>query len=139
MAKEAKKKNIHEIEVEIKGEEWAKAQDVAFEKRVQEVKVDGFRKGKCPRNIFEKKFGKESLYFDAADSLVSTAYNKAISKRALDNTIYSISVYDDEMIIGYGRIIGDSICFIYIHDIMVIPEYQRKGIATMIMQNLLEK
>lgn len=83
MAKEEKKKNVHEIEIEIKGEEWTKAQDIAFEKRVKEVKVDGFRKGKCPRNIFEKKFGKESLYFDAADSLVSTAYNKVISENKL--------------------------------------------------------
>ena len=67
------------------------------------------------------------------------AYNKKISKKALDNTFYSVSVYDEEKIIGYGRLIGDTICFIYVHDVMVIPEYQRKGIGSMIMQNLLEK
>ena len=73
------------------------------------------------------------------DSVGWGAYNKAISKKALDNTIYSLSVYDDEKIIGYGRIIGDSICFLYIHDIMVIPEFQSKGIGTMIMNKLLKK
>ena len=67
------------------------------------------------------------------------AYNEKISKKALDNTFYSVSVYDEEKIIGYGRLIGDTICFIYVHDVMVIPEYQRKGIGSMIMQNLLEK
>ena len=67
------------------------------------------------------------------------AYDKDITKRALDNTFYSVSVYDDDKIIGYGRLIGDTICFIHIHDVMVVPEYQCKKIGTMIMNKLLEK
>ena len=67
------------------------------------------------------------------------AYSKEISKKALDNTFYSVSVYDNDKIIGYGRLIGDTICFMYLHDIMVMPEYQFKGIGTMIMNKLLEK
>lgn len=66
-------------------------------------------------------------------------YDEKISKRALDNTFYSVSIYDDEKIIGYGRLIGDTICFMYIHDIIVVPEYQSKKIGTMIMNKLLEK
>lgn len=66
-------------------------------------------------------------------------YDKEISKRALDNTFYSVSIYDDSKIIGYGRIIGDTICFLYIQDVMVRPEYQNKKIGTMIMKKLLEK
>ena len=61
------------------------------------------------------------------------SYDIEISQKALDNTFYSISIYDDEKIIGYGRIIGDSNCFLYVHDIMVLPEYQSKKIGTMIM------
>ncbi len=67
------------------------------------------------------------------------AYDDSISKKALDNTYYSVSVYDDGKIIGYGRLIGDTICFMYIHDIMVLPEYQNKKIGTMIMNKLLDK
>ncbi|HNW55787.1 MAG TPA: GNAT family N-acetyltransferase [bacterium] len=65
-------------------------------------------------------------------------YNYEISKKALDNTLYSVSVYDDENIIGYGRIIGDGICFLYIHDVMVLPAYQGKKIGTKIMNELLK-
>lgn len=54
------------------------------------------------------------------------AYDESISKKALDNTFYSVSIYDDDKIIGYGRLIGDGICFTYLHDIMVLPEYQNK-------------
>ena len=66
-------------------------------------------------------------------------YKENIAKRSLDNTFYSITVYDDEKVIGYGRIIGDTICFLYIQDIMVVPEYQSNKIGTMIMNKLLEK
>ncbi|MEE0866609.1 MAG: GNAT family N-acetyltransferase [Clostridia bacterium] len=62
-----------------------------------------------------------------------------MSKRALDNTFYSVSVYDDDNIVGYGRLIGDTICFIYIQDVMVKPEFQNKKIGTLIMNKLLEK
>ena len=67
------------------------------------------------------------------------SYPKEISKKALSNNIYSVSIYDNDNIIGYGRLIGDGIIFLYIHDIMVKPEYQGKGIGNTIMQKLLSK
>ena len=73
------------------------------------------------------------------DSVGWGSYNENISKKALDNTFYSVSIYENEKIIGYGRLIGDTICFMYIHDIMVRPEYQGNKIGTLIMNKLLEK
>ena len=67
------------------------------------------------------------------------SYDEKVSEKALANTMYSISVYDDDKIIGYGRIIGDGICFLYIHDVMVAPKYQNKKIGSQIMNKLLEK
>jgi len=65
--------------------------------------------------------------------------DKRIVEEALNNTLYSVSVYDDDKLIGYGRIIGDKTIFLYIQDVMVIPKYQGKKIGTMIMNALLEK
>ncbi|MBR0350238.1 MAG: GNAT family N-acetyltransferase [Clostridia bacterium] len=62
-----------------------------------------------------------------------------IIEEALKNTLYSLCVYDDSKLIGYGRIIGDKTIFLYIQDIMVIPEYQNKHIGTEIMNNLLKQ
>ena len=73
------------------------------------------------------------------DSVGWGAYDEKIAQKALYNTFYSVSVYDDNRIVGYGRIIGDTICFLYIQDIMVKPEYQGKKIGTAIMNKLLEK
>ena len=63
----------------------------------------------------------------------------AIIEEALKNTLYSLCVYDNYKLIGYGRIIGDKTIFLYIQDVMVIPEYQNKHIGTGIIENLLKK
>jgi len=68
--KENKNSNIHEISVKIEGDSWEKAVDKVFKEKQKTVKVDGFRKGKVPREIFEKKYGKESLFLDAADAVL---------------------------------------------------------------------
>ena len=73
------------------------------------------------------------------DTVGCESYEKDITKKALSNTIYSVSIYDDEKIIGYGRLIGDGICFLYIHDVMVVPEYQNKKIGTQIMKKLIDQ
>lgn len=62
-----------------------------------------------------------------------------IVEEALKNTLYSLCVYNENKLIGYGRIIGDKTIFLYIQDIMVIPEYQGKKIGTGIMNKLLEQ
>lgn len=62
-----------------------------------------------------------------------------IVEEALENTLFSLCVYDDDKLIGYGRILGDKTIFLHIHSIMVHPEYQGKKIGTGIIQELLEQ
>ena len=84
--KETKKennKNVHEVVIKIDGEAWSKALDGAFKKKQKTAKVDGFRKGEVPRDIYEKHFGKESLFIDAADSVLQDAYTKAMEESKL--------------------------------------------------------
>lgn len=75
--------NIHEIEVTVEGKDWENALNKSFEKNVKDLKVDGFRKGKVPRNIFEKKFGKESLYEDAINSVLDKECIKLLEDNKL--------------------------------------------------------
>ena len=77
------KKNVHEVVIKIDGDAWTKALDNAFKKKQKTAKVDGFRKGKVPREIYEKHFGKESLFIDAADSVLQDAYTKAMEESKL--------------------------------------------------------
>ena len=79
--------NKHVIIKKVDKEIWDKALDNSFEKNVKKVKVDGFRQGKCPRNVFEKKFGKESLYNDAIDSLLPTLYSEVLKDNNLEPVV----------------------------------------------------
>ena len=81
--KENANKNVHEVSTKIEGESWKKALDRAFAEKQKTVKVDGFRKGKVPREIFEKKFGKEALFIDAADMVLQEAYIKVMEESKL--------------------------------------------------------
>lgn len=86
MAKKEEKqvnKSVHEVSVKIDGDSWKNAIDKAFKKAQKTVNVDGFRKGKVPRSVFEKKFGKASLYPDAADFVIDEAYAKAMEESKL--------------------------------------------------------
>ncbi|MCM2531488.1 trigger factor [Neobacillus pocheonensis] len=72
------------LTVEVTAEEVSKGLDAAFQKVVKQVSVPGFRKGKMPRGMFEKRFGVESLYQDALDILLPEAYGNAIDEAGID-------------------------------------------------------
>lgn len=78
--KEKKAKNVHEIKVEITGKDWEKKLDETFKKIIKKVKIDGFRPGKAPRNIYEQKYGKQSIVVEAVDSCMNEAYVKALKE-----------------------------------------------------------
>ncbi len=58
--------------------------DAAFKKVVKQVNVPGFRKGKMPRQMFEKRFGVESLYQDALDIILPDAYANAVEEAGIN-------------------------------------------------------
>ena len=77
-------KNLGVLQVEVDAERVAGALDKAFKKVVQKVAVPGFRKGKVPRPIFEKRFGIESLYQDAIDILLPEVYTEAVAETNIE-------------------------------------------------------
>lgn len=80
-------KNVKEIEITIDGDAWTNALDKTYKKKNKEVKIEGFRKGTAPKNIFLKKFGIESLYMDAVDLVIDEAYQKALKEAKITPVI----------------------------------------------------
>ena len=79
--------NKHVILKKVEGENWKNALDKSFLKNVKEAKVDGFRKGKCPRDVFEKKYGVEALYNDAVDIVLPGLYTEVLKESALEPVV----------------------------------------------------
>ena len=72
--------NIKTIEVKIEGKEWQDALDKAFNEANKKAKIDGFRPGHAPKEVFIKKYGEESLFMDAADKALQSAYVKVLEE-----------------------------------------------------------
>ncbi|WP_042354872.1 trigger factor [Bacillus rubiinfantis] len=72
------------LTVEVSADKVSEGLDAAFKKVVKQVNVPGFRKGKMPRPLFEKRFGVESLYQDALDILLPEAYGNAIDETGIE-------------------------------------------------------
>lgn len=71
------------LDVEVTWDEMQKASDKAYRKLVQQVDVPGFRKGKAPRTILERKLGKEYIYNEGLDELITETYSTAIKEHEL--------------------------------------------------------
>lgn len=80
--------NKVELTITVTAEEFAKGLDVAFEKVRKEVTIQGFRKGKIPRPLFEKNFGVETLYDDALNAVLPDVYTKALETEAIEPVDY---------------------------------------------------
>jgi trigger factor len=76
--------NTGVLTVEVSAEKVNEGLTAAFNKVVKTVNVPGFRKGKMPRPMFEKRFGVESLYQDALDILLPEAYGNAIDEAGIE-------------------------------------------------------
>lgn len=75
-------KNVHEIEIKL-DKDWVKCLDKAFKKKNKEIRIDGFRKGCAPKDVYIKKYGIESLYMDAVDEAIQIAYHKLLDENDL--------------------------------------------------------
>jgi len=81
--KEKNKKNIIEVTKEIVGDEWKKALKKSFEKNSKKIKMDGFRPGKVPYDVYVKKNGIEPLALDAIDSIITDTYLKVLEENKI--------------------------------------------------------
>jgi ribosomal protein S18 acetylase RimI-like enzyme len=71
---------------------------------------------------------------------VGMAYDEPdIHRKAFENSYVTVFVYRGNHLIGFGRAISDGACQAAIYDVAVIPEYQKKGIGTTIIKNILAR
>ncbi len=73
-------KNVHEITIKVEGIDWTNACDKAYTKVSKDAKIDGFRKGKAPKDLFIKKYGETNIWLEAADMVLQDAYKKMMEE-----------------------------------------------------------
>ena len=61
------------------------------------------------------------------------------AKLAMDNSLIKVSIFDEDKIIATARAIGDKGMCYYIKDVIVRPEYQKRGIGRLLLNSILKK
>lgn len=75
-------------DVKLEGKEWKDCLKQAFNKKKKDIKMDGFRKGQVPYDVYVKKMGVEALYMDAVDIAVDVLYARLLKD---DKTIIPVA------------------------------------------------
>ena len=83
----AAEKSTVKITIKFDGEEWKAAQTQAYLKTRNKFAINGFRKGKAPKNVIENVYGKGVFYEDALNLLFSENYNKILEKNEKKFTV----------------------------------------------------
>lgn len=65
--------------LKLEGKEWKDYLKEAYNKKKKDVKIDGFRKGQAPYDVYVKKYGVETLYMDAINMAIDILYAKLLS------------------------------------------------------------
>ena len=77
-------KNMAKLTIETSAEEFEKAIEKAYQKNKGKMSVQGFRKGKAPRKLIEKMYGKNIFWEEAANIIIPEAYSKAVDECDLE-------------------------------------------------------
>lgn len=75
------------------------------------------------------------------DNVEWTAYTKEpeVLEKAINNSLKIWSAWEDDKLVGLARVVGDGYTIIYIQDILILNEYQRRGIGSELLKLILEE
>lgn len=78
---------------------------------------------------------------DLYNSVGWTAYTSdpATLETGLQHSLLTLGAYEGTDLVGLIRVVGDGQTIVYIQDILVKPEYQRRGIGTALMRRILQQ
>lgn len=63
---------------------------------------------------------------------------KNILQQAYEQSLCTLAAYDNDKLVGIIRAVGDGLTIVFIQDILVLPEYQHRGIGTKLLQTVIE-
>ena len=84
--------------------------------------------------LYEKPKAEDYVSLRIRSGMGSKDLERSI--KAITNSLFTVSIYDNEKLIGFGRIVGDGGITYVVSDIMVDEHYRRKGFADQIMKEI---
>ncbi len=110
--------NRRKLEIEVDAETFKAAYNKVFAKQTAKLTVPGFRKGKAPKALIEKMYGKEAFYEDAVNEVYPEALEWAIKEGGL-------AYVDDKIDLDVSKVDEEGLVFSAV--ITVKPEVKIEG------------
>ena len=89
---ELTEKSGFSMEFSVSKEAFAKAENEAYKKNVKSINVPGFRKGKAPKSVIERMYGKGIFFEDAINACIPDAFEEAVKEAGI--TVVGMPKFD---------------------------------------------
>ncbi len=96
--------------------------------------------------VFEFRVGTDiglqhliSLYTSVGWTAYTAPERRADLARAIQNASFVITAWHDGLLVGLARCLSDDVAIVYLQDVLVRPEYQRRGVGTRLVQACLNR
>ena len=91
--------------------------------------------------IKEYKIYKEPEILALYASVGWTAYtgHPEVLRKGFENSMLTLAAYEDDQLLGIIRTVGDGHTIVFVQDILVFPEHQRKGVGSALLQAILDR
>lgn len=91
--------------------------------------------------IREYKHYNDKQILDLYQSVGWSAYTDQpeVLRRGFENSLLTLGAYEDEQLLGIIRTVGDGHTIVFVQDVLVYPEYQRRGIGSALLRAVLER
>ena len=117
---------------DVTADEFEKALDKSFEVNNAKVTIQGFRKGKAPRAVYEKHYGVESLYNEALNTILEVKEKEILADEKLVDEICGQFIPDIEGKLERGKDFKVSITFDVLPEV-TLPEYKGVEVAKKVL------
>lgn len=70
-----------------------------------------------------------------------TAYTDSpdVLQQGYEHSLLTLAAYEKDQLVGIIRVVGDGYTIVFVQDLVVLPAYQRKGIGTALLQEVLKR
>ena len=91
--------------------------------------------------IREYKIFNEAEILQLYQSVGWVAYtdHPEVLKKGFENSLLTLAAYKGDQLLGIIRTVGDGHTVVFVQDILVFPEHQRKGIGTALLKAILDR
>lgn len=88
---------------------------------------------------YKQYIEQEILHLYASVGWTAYTDHPELLRKGFENSMLTLAAYEDDQLLGIIRTVGDGHTIVFVQDILVFPEHQRKGVGSALLQAILDR